>query len=330
MSYENVKAMKTKFVYVLVSSSEDCYYEQTLCSVYSLKLHNPQAGVYLVVDELTASNLTGKRAAICDYIKEIIKIKVPDEFNQMQRSRYLKTNLRKFIDGDMLFVDSDTLIVSSLEEVDHFDFEIGAVADAHVNIKDYKSKDKIYKWAKIGDWDVDENKPYLNSGVIYVKDSVITRDFYEKWYHYWYKNYKKGLYKDQSSLAKTNVIMGYLIKEMSGFWNCQFIEGGLKYLSGAKIIHYYSSRGNLPYYFSRKDFYHDLKDSGKLPEQLKKYIENPFTAFSSDSSIVAGNDEYILKKYFFRVCADKYPKLYHFLTNIPRPIKKGIKFLCRN
>lgn len=43
--------MKTKIIYVLVSNENDCYLEQALVSIYSLRLYNPDANLLLLVDE---------------------------------------------------------------------------------------------------------------------------------------------------------------------------------------------------------------------------------------------------------------------------------------
>ena len=40
--------MKTKIIYVLVSNENDCYLEQALVSIYSLRLYNPDANLLLV------------------------------------------------------------------------------------------------------------------------------------------------------------------------------------------------------------------------------------------------------------------------------------------
>lgn len=41
--------MKTKIIYVLVSNENDCYLEQALVSIYSLRLYNPDANLLLLV-----------------------------------------------------------------------------------------------------------------------------------------------------------------------------------------------------------------------------------------------------------------------------------------
>lgn len=49
--------MKTKIIYVLVSNENDCYLEQALVSIYSLRLYNPDANLLLLVDEETSLSL---------------------------------------------------------------------------------------------------------------------------------------------------------------------------------------------------------------------------------------------------------------------------------
>ena len=49
--------MKTKIIYVLVSNENDCYLEQALVSIYSLRLYNPDANLLLLVDEETSRTL---------------------------------------------------------------------------------------------------------------------------------------------------------------------------------------------------------------------------------------------------------------------------------
>ena len=56
--------MKTKIVYVVVSDDADFYLEQTLVSVYSARLYNPNAEILLLVDSETNKTILGKREAI--------------------------------------------------------------------------------------------------------------------------------------------------------------------------------------------------------------------------------------------------------------------------
>ena len=118
--------MQTKIIYTLVSENSDYYLEQALISVYSLRKHNPEATVELVVDKDTAATLVEKRSKIKEYVTSIVEIDVPREYDKKRRSRFLKTNLRQLVKGDYLFIDCDTVICGKLDEIDAFDGDLAA------------------------------------------------------------------------------------------------------------------------------------------------------------------------------------------------------------
>lgn len=132
--------MKTKIVYVVTSDETDVYLEQTLLSVFSLRKHNPNAFVELVVDQDTNATIAGKRGEILKYIDNKVVVNVPKEYNKKEASRYLKTNVREYVSGDYLFIDSDSIITDKLDEIDLFDGDIGAVINNHVPISQYYNK----------------------------------------------------------------------------------------------------------------------------------------------------------------------------------------------
>ena len=53
--------MKTKIVYVLVSSNNDIYLEQAYVSMYSVKYYMPDAHITLLTDKLTEATFIGIR-----------------------------------------------------------------------------------------------------------------------------------------------------------------------------------------------------------------------------------------------------------------------------
>ena len=109
--------MKTKIVYVVVSDEHDIYLEQACLSMHSLRLYNPDAMITVVLDKHTNATICGKRSIILDYVSEKIVINPEGKFSKMQLSRFIKTNLRKYVIGDFLFIDSDTIITSSLADM---------------------------------------------------------------------------------------------------------------------------------------------------------------------------------------------------------------------
>ena len=127
--------MKTRIVYVVVSDETDIFLEQALLSIFSLRRHNPNVIVELVLDQATNDSIIGKRSEIKKYVNKITIIEVSTKYNKGQRSRWIKTNLRNLIEGDFLFIDTDTIITDSLEGIDDFEGDIGAVKDKHAPVK---------------------------------------------------------------------------------------------------------------------------------------------------------------------------------------------------
>ena len=314
--------MKTSIVYCVVSEDKDIYLEQTLVSAYSLRLHNPDAHVLLVVDQFTNKNIKGKRAEILKYISEKVVVDVPTEYNKKERSRYLKTTLRKYIKGDYLFIDSDTIICDSLDETDNFPYDIGAVKDRHLFLKCNPFKDMIlFHMKKVKYRPSNEDIPYYNSGVFFVRDNKNAHSLYDKWHQYWKEGMDEGLDIDQPALAKADSALCHVIHEMDGSWNCQILAGGLQFLIPSRIIHYYSS--NLPsrlskptYFFFDKSVFYEIKDTGKLSEKIIYQIDNAKKAFSSNYVILPGIYWNFIHSYQYRILQKIYfshKRIYHLI-----------------
>lgn len=292
--------MKTKIVYVLTSSENDVLLEQLSLSLYSLKYYNPNSEVYLVVDQDTYSSIKNDRNNIREFLTDIIPVKTPDEYNNMLRSRWLKTSLREYIKGDYLFVDSDTIIADDLEECDNWTCDIAAVIDRHIPVnKAHQYYDYICNRAKDTGWIFEtSDSNYFNSGVMFVKDNESTHAFYKKWHEYWLEGIKHQVYQDQPTLGKVNKEQGYIIKELNGVWNCQIMANGIKFLSTSKIIHYFNAerqteKKSVFYLPSDKELYLKIKNNNfVLDDSIKKMIENGRTAFAFNYAVFA--DEQLL------------------------------------
>lgn len=269
--------MKTKIVYTLVSTENDYYLEQAFLSAYSVKLHNKSTRIELVVDERTFQSIQGKRDCIKKFVDIITPIKTPEDFNNMQKSRYLKTNLRNLIQGDYLFIDCDTIICGNLDEIEQMNAEIAMVSDLNgvLPLHDQAVIERC-KTAGLGN---QEGHPYFNSGVIYAKDTPKVHQFYETWYKNWLLSSQNGINYDQPALCCTNQEFGHFIREMNGIWNCQFKMEGYPFLKDAKIMHYYANNGNKDkFYTYPMDFiYQELKDTGEIHHDIAKLAQNAKT-----------------------------------------------------
>lgn len=290
--------MRTKILYVVVCDETHSYIEQAAISAYSVKYYNPTADIILLVDNKTNNLITTSRGLIKSIVSDIIVVPVPKEFDSRMASRYIKTTARKWVEGDYLFIDTDTVICQDLSNIDKFDGDIGAVLDLHVTLDKSGYLAMVEKQAKAMSWSLSEKDfNYFNSGVMFVKDSQVAHALYEKWHQSWKLKAKLGLYTDQPALAYANNQCGFVIKELGGAWNCQLFVNGFPYFNEAKIIHYFSSSVNKrakisPYYFSSLDLLDVIKREQKFPDDFLTYIESPkCKAFPAcKTKIVSGED----------------------------------------
>ena len=325
--------MRTKIVYVVTSDETDIYLEQALLSVFSLRKHNPDAYVELVVDQDTDATIVGKREEILKYINYKVVVSVPEEYNKVCRSRWIKTSLRQHIQGDFLFIDTDTIVTDDLSEIDSFQGSLGAVIDAHIPICFRRNSvyiKEIKKNALKEGWKCSDEIPFYNSGVFFVKDTTESYDFFSCWHKTWadfYKRYRRHI--DQAPLAATNEKFNYLIKELSGIWNCQIARKGILYLPNAKIMHYLAYEGTThPWVFYDHSILNEIKNIGYISDKISKLVDNAKFSINDLYMNISGKDLKLIQTPLFSICKAN-RKVFLFFNYTAIVLKKAIKFKRR-
>lgn len=270
--------MLTKIVYVVVSKNEDFYLEQAWLSIYSLKMYNPSAHVLMIMDTDTKRKID-EGSDIIKFVDEIKVIELVGNYTNMQKSRILKTQVRNLIDGDFLFVDSDTIVCGDISKIDSLDHTIYAVRDSHAELYDTRYFKGNQNAAKLLNHDIGLEKTYFNSGVIYCKDNKEGRKFYSDWYkNYIEKSIVKGINMDQPSFQLTNTENKNLVNLLPDIYNCQ-VRHGMQFFQNALILHYLttavSHTGKYLLPFMNLQLYQDIKKENAIPEYIKAYIKNP-------------------------------------------------------
>lgn len=315
--------MKTKIAYVLVSSNDDVYLEQAYISMMSLRHHTPDAVVELLIDKETEKSLTGRRAEIIKLANKVTAIDVAGEYNAQQRSRILKTSLRNYIEGDYLFIDCDTIVTKPLDDIDNCRFDIAACQDSHSLFKDNPYRDMCVAHGKILDWPIEKENVYFNSGIIYVKDNELTRNFYSKWNEFWREGSLKHVNMDQPSFAKTNYALGHVVKILDDVWNCE-LKHGTKYLKDAKIVHYLCTNTDPSPLFVMNSVEELRKiKNGNINPLIIKCFDDPFVGLTNVSQLICGDDMFVYRS-----------RSYLFLKNHKgswaiRLFESGLKFKDR-
>jgi lipopolysaccharide biosynthesis glycosyltransferase len=282
------------YVYVLTSSQDDMYYEQFFLSITSLRLYNPNAFTVILTEKNTEKCLSGNRRNYEKYASQTKLITVPDGLSQKEASRWIKTSMRQYITGDFLYIDCDTIITGNLDCTSLQGISLGAVSDCHVPLKNhhYYRQFRDENMA-LGFNSVLEYDNYYNGGVIYCGDTPDSWRFFERWHALWNDCRKKGNSQDMPSLNRANYELHNIISEIGGEWNCQISNNGLPFLAQAKIIHYFATALFFmasPFSFSSETVLSSIKKTGEISGELFKKLQNPRSAFESNSVIISDND----------------------------------------
>lgn len=267
--------MKTKLVYVLTCAPEATYIEQALMSVYSVRYYNQDAHIVLMVDDKTDALLIGKRGEILNYISEKIIIPFTDEsLTPMYRSRWIKTQVRQLIKGDFMFVDCDTITQRSLADIDTFDCEVGAVLESHLPVNEFCESlhQKANEYNETIGVDIDTEKYYFSSGVLFVRETKNTHRLYELWHQYWLEGNEKGVRIDQPSLAKANRDVSHIIKQIPDTYNCILFTRPA-FIRDAHILHIAAHKN--PSFLFTKRVLDYVQKNGVRDAWLQKMILNP-------------------------------------------------------
>lgn len=266
---------KHHIVYVLISRGTNLLAGKLLLSLYTLRKVNPDVYVTLLTDASTIEPFSEIEKNIKNYVSDIKIVDIPEKLSLKEKSRYLKTSLRRLISGDFLYIDCDTLILKPITGIFQTDALMAAVLEEH-------SRDKklwqVNKYLNLTSCESLEFNNYYNSGVLYVKDHPSTHRLFEDWHKYWLEDLEKYNYNnDQPALAKADFHNPGIIKELDGTFNFQpecvhhrideLDEKWLTMLWDVKIFHYHSTLKN-DYFFplKRPDFWDEFEKSGITPE----------------------------------------------------------------
>ena len=305
--------------YVLTDNEKKKYTKQLMISLTSLKQHMPYIHVYILMDRDTFEKTNkGEIDSIGENIK-IIPIETPTEYSKMLASRYLKTCMRSYIQGDFLYIDTDTVICRA------FPFIVAEKSLALAEDRNHPMRECEYTYRHLLNCYMYDDSPYdirtysafYNGGVIWSKDDQVSKVFFADWHTEWTKHNQK-IKQDQPAL---NYVLHFhysdQVQTLSKDWN--FAVG-----SWPSLIHEVES-AYIIHYISFFDKVYLLNDEENLDNEeiIQKVIANPYNGFKP-YRIVPISDEYYD---FFRRYDELQGAIYSFSKKHPGGYKKICRFV---
>ena len=324
-----------QYLYVLVSSPRDVYYEQFFLSLTSLRLVMPKDDVVLLCDSKTKGTLIGKRSGYERLVTKTVTVDAPLSMPQVEVSRWLKTSMRRHINDDFLFIDCDTVIMGDLSVIAASGIEFGACLDKHSLISMHGQKDGIIANDKHLGFSSYLSNRHFNSGVIFCSDKPEVRKIFDRWHELWLFSNSRNMVRDQPSFNMAIHENLACFTELDGIWNCQISFNGLPFFADSKIIHYFASDMVLnksPFLLASDAIFKQIKETGSIPDTAMELLGNPKAAFVLETRIVAGEDMlYVVNSSLFKALVlirRKIPCLFWFFNHFASMVKKTAKFFA--
>jgi hypothetical protein len=214
--------------------------------------------------------------------------------------------MRKYITGDFLYIDCDTIIADNLDCTFPDAIKIGAIPDSHIPFTSHHYYRQFRdENLKLGFDSIKETDSYYNGGVIFCKNSPESYAFFEMWHSLWKETLNKGNSQDMPSFNRANYILNNIITEIGGEWNCQISNNGIPFLHHAKILHYFATSLDFltsPFLLASKTVLSSIKEFGTISIEILEKLHDPKSAFELNSKIISDRDVIeILDSSFFSV-----------------------------
>lgn len=192
------RGRRPRICYVLSEDGDDEYTLMTQISATSVRQIHPDRELVLLCDTATASTVAARAPAVLALFDTVVTAHAEGN-DAMQRSRWLKAMLRSLVDGELLYLDSDTVAVGPLDVQPADGEHVMAAYDAW-DTTGVPTHDRP-KWvsalaARLG-WTLPVY--YRNAGVVYFRDSPEAHAFGKRWYEEWRRGVATGSFRDQPS-----------------------------------------------------------------------------------------------------------------------------------
>jgi len=229
--------MIKQICYVLTSSGADLYAQMTYISASLSRRLYPDAQIVVLVDEVTNANLKKCDSPLLALASRIISVETGIE-KEAPRSRFVKTSMRKVIDGDFVFIDADAVPIRRFDEI----AETGACMAAAPDLDDLLDMPIFPSFATELLHTCGWAAPlpyYFNSGVIYMADTPAVHEFGEEWHNRWKIMWEQtGDHRDQPAFNSAIDATGVKVRTLPEAFNAALYISPWK-ARNAKILHYW-------------------------------------------------------------------------------------------
>ena len=172
-----------RVVYVVTGDGYNAYGDMALVSMLSVRISNPGLGIVAVCDEKSALALRANNHRLLDVCDEFLTVPSPKGTPTFCH-RWIKTQLCRYVEGNVVYLDADTLVRGSLADLHRLVSELGAVANhngATLSEQIWTEDRQVFEGMG---WPSNFHA-YVNSGAFFYKPCPRVHEFNAKWHELW-------------------------------------------------------------------------------------------------------------------------------------------------
>jgi hypothetical protein len=189
---------RPNFCYVLTTAGRDLFADMTYASVAFLRYAHPEAEIICLCDAPSHRALEEARHPLLEVVDRAEAVETPDG-PPSYRNRFVKTRMRQILEGDVVYFDSDTLVVDRIDEMLTCAAPLAGIANQNGTGDASKIPGDERAVYEVMGWPL-PRRPYINGGVLLLRDCEPTRRFACLWHEKWLAWSRRGDHRDQPSL----------------------------------------------------------------------------------------------------------------------------------
>lgn len=191
--------IKNGLAYWYVNAGADSrHLDMAIVSAGLLRQVIPDAIISLACDEECARSAVDSGRDLGRHFDEVRQFET-EYTTSFLRSRAIKIGLRLQLEGDFVYLDSDTVIVEAFDDLIPPECHVGMALDMVGGIPGTIPRTLPENLTKIG-WDGSVDRLF-NCGVIYWKDDAEARKLAAQWLEAWEYSCSHGVVLDQPAMA---------------------------------------------------------------------------------------------------------------------------------
>ncbi len=207
------------FLYILSWRTGEDYADITLLSMTFLREVHPEAQILLLSDTETAEALRDASHPLLSLTDRMIEAEAPHPISAMN-GWYLKSRMRRLVEGDFIFLDADTIVRQRLDALSRLEAPIAMAENHSLRFPDNFPEMERVVYEQNG-WPIPSFGHYLNSGVICWKDDPEAHRLARTWEQLWDASAANGWGYDQPALNRAIELSGVRCQVLDDRYNAQ-------------------------------------------------------------------------------------------------------------